>query len=423
MLRLPALLLLLIASPLFADTDPPAGSAPEALAAETSAPAQTPAAEAPPAAGDTATPAPPETTPMETPPPAVDTPAVPTDAAPLQPVPPAEPPAPAAPSAAAASAAQAQAEEQRVFDQYRHDLISLLALRTDADLLVAAAELAYADAKQPGRPAALKSEALLKRAQKFAPDSALVWWVSSFVPCAPGATSCASADASAKLQQLDGDNAAAWLPALHAQKDPAKARALLASMAQASRFNDFWGASVLAVYAALQILPVPADVLSHGLNATAARLNFASSLGGSFMPNYQRLGETCSGADPTDSALVGDCIAIAQALEKGGTFRSQAVGFSIEGALLPPGTARDVLRARLRANAWQKEKFRELSARFPREEGLAQIYVDLLREHGTEPASVTALLRAQHVATEPPQGWQPPDRSGSVPDALAHPGH
>ena len=423
MLRLPALLLLLVALPLLAAAEPPAASAPAALSAETPAPPETTPAETPPPA-DTATPAPPETTPVETPPATAGTPAPavpPTDAAPLLPALPAETPAP---SAAATSAAQAQADEQRVFDQYRHDLISLLALRTDADLLVAAAELAYADAKQTGRPAALKSDSLLKRAQKFAPESPLVWWVSSFVPCAPGAAGCASADAAAKLQQLDADNAAAWLPALHAQKDPAKARALLASMAQASRFNDFWGASVLAVYSALQILPVPADVLSHGLNATAARLNFASSLGGSFMPNYQRLGETCSSADTTDSALVGDCIAIAQALEKSGTFRSQAVGFSIEGALLPPGTARDVLRARLRANAWQKEKFRELSARFPREEGLAQIYVDLLREHGTEPASVTALLRAQHVPTEPPQGWQPPDRSGSVPDALAHPaGH
>jgi len=356
------------------------------------------------------------------------------DAAPEAPVspPPAEPttpepsptPAPAPGGPTEVPPGPAPVDEQRVFDQYRHDLISLLALRTDADLLVAAAELAYADAKQPGRPAALKSDALLKRAQKFAPDNALVWWVSSFLPCAPGGAPCASADAAAKLQQLDAENAAAWLPALHAEKDPGKARALLASMAQAPRFNDFWGASVLAVYNALQILPVPADVLSHGLNAAAARLNFATSLGGSFMPNYQRLGQICTGTDPTDTALAADCIAIAQALEKGGTFRSQAVGFTIEGALLPAGTARDVLRARLRANAWQKEKFRELSARFPREEGLAQIYVDMLREHGTEPASVTALLRAQHVPTEPPQGWQPPDRSGGVPDALAPPsGH
>jgi len=88
------------------------------------------------------------------------------------------------------------------------------------------------------------------------------------------------------------------------------------------------------------------------------------------------------------------------------------VGFAIEGALLPPGTARDVLRARQRANAWQKEKFLELSARFPHEERLVQTYADLLRDNGNEPATVTALLRGEHLATEPPPGWQPPDRSG-----------
>jgi len=105
------------------------------------------------------------------------------------------------------------------------------------------------------------------------------------------------------------------------EKDAGKARALIASMAQAHRFDDFWCASVLAVYRALQILAVPADVLGHGINATAARVNFATSVGGGFQPNYQRLGETCSGADAADTALVSDCIAIARALETSGTFR------------------------------------------------------------------------------------------------------
>ena len=379
--------------------------------------AETPPSTDPPPAGEThaeATPADAASPPTE---PAIAEPAAPAEPAPAEPPAPAElPAAPAAKSAKAAAAA-----EQQAFDQYRHDLINLLALRADADLLVAAAELAYPDTENKKRPPALKSPALLKRAQKFGPDSPLVWWVSTFLECAPKAANCPH-EAAAKLQEVDADNIAAWLPALHVEKDAGRARALLASMAQAKRFNDFWRPSVLAVYRALQIMPVPEDVLRQGFNVTAARLNFATSVGGGFMPNFQRLGELCSGASvQEDPALLADCVAIAHTLESGGTFRSQAVGFSIEGSLLPAGTARDVARARQRASAWQKERFLELSARFPREEGLAQIYTDLLQEHDNELATVTAFLRNQHVPTDPPPGWQPPDRSGEAPRAPLAP--
>jgi len=319
-------------------------------------------------------------------------------------------PAAPAPLAPLVPAGPSPADEQKQFDQYRHDLINLLALRAEPDLLVAAAELAYPDTQDKKRPPALKTPALLKRAQKFGPDSALVWWVSTFLECPPKAATCTH-EAAAKLQEVDADNVAAWLPALHAEEDPARARALIATMAQAHRFDDFWSPSVLAVYNALKILAVPEDVLSQGLNVTAARLNFATSVGGAFMPNYQRLGEICTKADPQDTALVGDCVAIGHLLESGGTFRSQAAGFGLEISLLPAGTARDVARARQRAAAWQKERFLELSARFPREEGLAQIYMDLLQQERYELATVTAFLRNQHVPTDPPQGWQPQDRS------------
>ncbi|HSE13573.1 MAG TPA: hypothetical protein VLB69_13165 [Rudaea sp.] len=355
-------------------------------------------------------PAPPGTeTSAEAPP--ADTPPAPAEPALAEP--PAATQLPAAPPAQSEQAAATA--EQKAFDQYRHDLINLLALRADADLLVAAAELAYPDAENKKRPAVLKSPSLLKRAQKFGPDNPLVWWVSTFMECTPKAKACTH-EAAAKLQEVDADNAAAWLPALHAEKDAGRARALIASMAQAKRFNDFWSPSVLAVYRALQIMPVPEDVLSHGLNATAARLNFATSVGGGFMPNFQRLGELCTGPDvQQDTDLVGDCLAIAHTLESGGTFRSQAVGFSIESSLLPAGTARDVARARQRASAWQKERFLELSARFPREEWLAQAYADMLQEQSNELATVIAFLRNQHVPTDPPQGWQPQDRSGEAP--------
>jgi hypothetical protein len=195
-------------------------------------------------------------------------------------------------------------------------------------------------------------------------------------------------------------------------------------MAQAQRFDDYWSASVVAMYRALQTLPVPAEVLGHGLNATAARINLATSVGGAFIPNYSRLGELCQASAKPDDAQVGDCLVLARLLESGGSFRSQAVGFAIEDSLLPAGTARDVLRARQRSSAWQKQQFLELSARFPRDEALAQAYSDLLRENGNEMTTVLALLRNQHLHTDPPGGWQPPPANQQtlpVSDPMAAP--
>lgn len=362
-------------------------------AAQTAAPADPPAAE-----NNDVAPAPAPAVPADSNPP-VDPAASATNPAP---VPEQNPDKPSGPSA-----------EQQRFEQFRRDLVNLLALRAEADLLTAAAELAYPDGDDKARAASLKSPALIKRAQKYGPDDALVWWISTFL-CSATPGPC-QAEAATRLQQAAADNAAAWLPALHTAKDPGQARALLASMAQAKRCDDFWAAGVLAVYRAVQTLPVPAEVLAHGLNTTAARVNLATGVGGGFLPNYARLGEMCRNNSGGDETLTADCLAVARLLESGGSFRTQTIGFGIEDSLLPAGTARDVLRARQRSSLWQRQQFLELSARFPREEALAQSYIDLLREHGNEMTTVTAFLRAQHVPTDPPAGWQPPQANPATP--------
>ena len=345
---------------------------------------------------------------------------------------PAHEPGPAAPAArpapmppavsAAAPAPVTTGTEQQRFEQFRHDLINLLALRAEPEPLVAAAELAFPDTQDKKRPVQLKSPALIKRAQKFGPDQPLVWWVATFLECSTDAAHC-QGETIAKLQEVASDNAVVWLPSLHAAKDPGKARALLASMAQAQRFDDYWSASVLALFRGLQVLPVPDEVLGHGINATAARINMATSVGSAFAPNYARLGELCRHPDAGDEALVADCLAVARLLESGGSFRSQAVGLAIEDALLPAGTARDVLRTRQRSALWQKHSFLELAARFPRDEALAQSYIDVLGKHDSEMSTVTAFLRSQHVRTDPPADWQPAQSNPMAPvtDPLAQP--
>ncbi|MGH8124015.1 MAG: hypothetical protein ACREPT_14755, partial [Rudaea sp.] len=305
--------------------------------------------------------------------------------------------------------APAPATEEQVFTKFRHDLINLLVLRADAHLLMAAAQIAAPDGKDPSRLAAKKTPALLKRAQEYAPKDPLVLWVAASNACvsSPG---CADPVAAKKLQMIDADNAAAWLLSYPADDNAQKARATVARMAQAQRFDDYWAADVVALFHALETLPVPGEVARRGVNPDAARINFATSTASTILPAaLARLGKFCAAADTKDSALVSDCIAVARKFESGGTFISQAAGFAIEEALLAPGVDRDVMLTRNRAAIWQKEKFLQVSDRFAGDPGLAQGYVRLLGSAGNELATVSALLREQNIPSDPPADWQPPE--------------
>src|SRR5258708_6643073 len=103
--------------------------------------------------------------------------------------------------------------------QFRHDQINLLALRADAPSLLAAALMAAPDADDKSRPTALKSPALLARAQKTGADDALVWWVSAGFDCHTAAKSCPQLQTLQNLEKTDAQNAAIWALALaHAQQ-------------------------------------------------------------------------------------------------------------------------------------------------------------------------------------------------------------
>lgn len=296
--------------------------------------------------------------------------------------------------------------EEASFRTFRHDLINLLILSADGRLLAASAQIAAPDEKDPSRPAIKKTPGLLKRALTFGAKDPLVLWVASSNACLtqPG---CADAAALKTLQSIDADNAAVWLRTFGEDANPTKTQALVARMAQAQRYDDYWAADVVALYHALQALPVPPSVLQQGVGSDAARINFATSIASTLLPaQLQQLGNFCRGAVGKDEALIGDCITVARKLETGGTFISQKVGFAIEDALVPPGVNRDVMLSRQRSGAWQQEKFLELSARFSREPVIAQSYVRLLGSEQNELAAVVALLREQSVRTDPPAGWQ-----------------
>jgi len=331
----------------------------------------------------------------------------------------AKPAAPAAKTPAPApQAAPAAPAEDPTLTLFRHDLINLLALSGDARKQVAAAQLAAPDEKDASRSAVKKTPALLKRALELGPQDPLVLWVAASNPCLtqPG---CTDPGALKTLQTVDADNAAVWLQSYPTEGNAELQRASVARMAQAQRYNEYWGADVVALYHALEVLPVPKEITSLGMSSESARINFATTIASSILPvSLQRLHQFCIKLDPAaDPTTVSDCIAVARKLEAGGTFVAQGIGYAIEQALLQPGVDKDVMATRRRSAAWQKEKFIELSARFSREPELARAYITALEAGPDEPSAVIAFLRGQNQHTDPPGDWQPAPPP-KVPDPL-----
>ncbi len=327
----------------------------------------------------------------------------------------------AAAAVQAAPASSAGDAEAAAFNTFRHDLVNLLILRADGRSLAAAAQIAAPDADDPTRLAVKKTPGLLQRALHFGGQDPLVLWVASSNVCQtnPG---CADAAALSKLQTVDADNAAAWLRSFPADDNSARATAIVARMAQAQRYDDYWGANVVALVHALEILPVPASVTRQGVGVDAARINFATSIASTLLPSQlKQLAVFCRDAAGKDAALISDCIAVARKLETGGTFISQKIGFVIEEALVPPGVDRDIMHARERSAAWQQEQFLTLSSRFSREPAVAQSYVRLLGSEKNEIAANLVLLREQSIHSDPPAGWQPPGASAAVDPMQAAP--
>jgi hypothetical protein len=301
--------------------------------------------------------------------------------------------------------------EDPAFKLFRHDLINLLALSGDARKQIAAAQIAAPDDKDPTRSEIKKTPALVKRALELGPQDPLVLWIAASNACLtqPG---CADPAALKTLQTIDADNAAVWLLSFPADANAEMERASAARLALTQRYNDYWSTDVVTLYHALEILPVPKEITALGISAESARINFATSTASAFLPvSLQRLHRFCIGLDPANDATpIADCIAVARKLEAGGTFVAQGIGYAIEEALLQPGVDKDVMVARRRAAAWQKEKFMELSMRFPREPALAQTYIASLEKAADAPSAILAFLRGQKLPTDPPSDWQIRDK-------------
>jgi hypothetical protein len=301
----------------------------------------------------------------------------------------------------------------QVLAQFHHDEINLLALRGDAHSLLAAALMAWADA-DTARPPALKTPALLARAQKADGADALVWWVTAVLDCRGKAKACPREETLAQLEKADPANAATWLWALQSAQNSANAataRAALTSAAQSARFDDYFGALTSLLYDAAAILPVQESVLrasnQPGVSLAGFKLTYAAGIAIALpLPYLATLAETCQNST-SDAGLAQDCIAIMQKMADSGSLSTRNIGASQLMRLVPSGAAHDAAVAQARTLAWRMQGMGAVADRLANDSRVTGIYTQALRTRGREIDAVDAVLRSQGVAPEPPADWQP----------------
>ena len=305
---------------------------------------------------------------------------------------------------------------EQLLAQFHHDEINLLALRGDVHSLLAAALMAAPDADDSSRPAALKTPALLARAQKVGTDDALVWWVSAGVECHAAKKACPATETLQQLEKTDAQNAAVWAYALaHAvqAKDDTTARAALTSAAQSAQYDDHFGALVGVIEQAMDILPVSEDILrasgQGGISTAGFKLTYAAGIAASLpQPGLRAVVETCKDA-ANDAALSADCVAVAQKIADSGSMITRGYGVKLLASLATVGATQDAAKSSARMLAWQTQNIGAMGERLANDSRLTRVYLDALAQRGQEIDAVQAVLRNQGVALEPPADWKAPE--------------
>jgi hypothetical protein len=323
------------------------------------------------------------------------------------PQPPAHDAAPAAASTSPTPTRLSPADQKRVaaVRQYRHDLVSVVALRADPDYLLGAAILAEPFHDQtPG----LDFDALSQRAAAVPGGSAVAAWLRLGV-CQTKA-GCPNAKAFAYLEKHAADNAAVWLIDLDlaAQKQDAKAeRAALARAAAAEVYDDYYGKALADVAKAVAVLPPLAETMQgahdgqpdnpEGVRAFVAIDAMQSHL----RPDLGPLLELC-GKDAVakhDNAR-GACLKLARTLQWGSSPIARAAGLHIAAELDPDAKAGSDRASR--NLVWQVRQYSNLMRRAFVDPTLAAQWLTAARNGGTELSLILATLRANRIPPEAP---------------------
>lgn len=298
----------------------------------------------------------------------------------------------------ATASAQARAYSEAVVD-------AAIATKDVGDLLIAFEILSFAYLHgEHADAAAVRADALLRDALAHASDDIVTGW-RLLHACHRRPSVCSPNDALARVQSIDADNAMAWLAGLR-DADVARADALLAHAAQASRATSRFGEAVRSSVAAYSRVPPPStpgssddasitrqeQVFIHGLTLAAA----------SMMPPYQPLMHACRDAAPA-TPRHRHCQRVASLLlETSDTAIDRILGARVASAVADTAQARENARTACRDIAWLQSKGGEVAdAGGENPEALLAYVRVMLAPDGGEVAALRAMLDHKGIAIEP----------------------
>lgn len=288
--------------------------------------------------------------------------------------------------------------------QYRLDLVRVLALRADATNLMAAALLSRQLADPPEN---LQYDSLIERASQADDAGATLAWA-RLAECR-NRYACPTPESVAALTALAPDNAAVWLLQLGASYRAGDTQAALEALHRATTaksYDDYAGRIRQALAEAVTSLPVPADVVAAyaaGSEAgpASAQLFLATSTAAQRpRPRFASLVQLCDPDQehPEASGWRGDCLAVANILAWGSSPQARATGLHLLDVLAENPTQRQQAQEKYANLVWQVGHMGRLRLQAFSDGNLARELLRLARQGDREMSMIYAALRGQGIA-------------------------
>jgi len=308
-----------------------------------------------------------------------------------------------------AQADNTAAARARARNAFQHELVSRLALHSQARPLLGAALLARTPPDEGGP---LGFHQLIRRAAGAPHAGPAVNWV-RLSDCDADAGNCPNPDAlEALLRQAPG-NAAVWMLRMGqaiANGNVKAASDALAKAARAAVYDDYAGLSLQALADAVTLLPPPPDTLSgpgdHATRVAALRVLMVFGIAGTQpMPGFHLVAAHCrrniAANDPARRRL---CLQLAHVLVQGSSPLARSLGLHIQTTLAPDPAERKRARADMRDLVWQVRQFGMLQVRARNDLAVARRLLMLARQGGTQMDLMQSALRASGIPVQAPPG-------------------
>ena len=313
----------------------------------------------------------------------------------------------AAASAVAGDTSPPDAGQARAhaLQSFQRDLVSVLALRAEAQPLLGAALLARPLPRQ-GKGASF--HALIDRAVAASDAGPAVQWA-RLADCDTRGDACPNPTALRKLTEQAPDNAAVWLLKLDIDTRDVKSKAARADLAKAAAsklYDDYTGSSLTALASVVGTLPPPPATQGAAGPAGVQALLVLANARLQPRPVLPVPAQMCDGAGD-DAARKADCLRLGKLLEWGSSPLSRSLGLHLCEVLGDPAE-QAAARQQRRDLTWQVQNYSQLALRAQDDLAPAQLLLATARQGGTEMAQITAVLRGRGISLTAPGSWQPP---------------